>query len=91
MNREYNLNEIQSTLSIFMCFIICYIIYHILPKHCNITAGNNEPQKGDIPIIEMDSMELSLWGTSIQLVYQYVFVFLDETCSYVAIKLCFRS
>ena len=26
------------------------------------TSGNNEPKKGDTPIITMDNTELSLWG-----------------------------
>ena len=27
------------------------------------TSGNNEPKRGDTPIITMDNTELSLWGT----------------------------
>lgn len=36
------------------------------------TAGNNEPQKVDTPIIKMDNTELRLWRTSIQVLYQYI-------------------
>ena len=27
------------------------------------TSGNNEPKKGDTPIITIDNIELSLWAT----------------------------
>ena len=44
------------------------------------TSGNNDPEKGETPILTMDNTELSLWGTRYS--WYVVFVLYNTNTTY---------